>query len=63
MWLCTKQCQTPWPAPALHVGVATIQPTSGARSLGVNFDNHIDLKRVDRATMERKCDTFFCCSH
>ena len=32
-------------APALHVRDATIQPTSGARNLGVFFDSHHDLKQ------------------
>ena len=32
-------------ATALHVGGATMQPTSGARNLGVLFDSHLDLKQ------------------
>ena len=35
IWLCTKQRQKTLSAPALHVGDATIQPTSGARNHGV----------------------------
>ena len=45
MWLCTKQRRKTLSAPALHVGGATIQPTSDARNLDVFFDSHHDLKQ------------------
>ena len=45
MWLCTKQRQKTLSARAIHVGGATIQPTSGARNLGVFFNSHLDLKQ------------------
>ena len=43
--MCAKQQQKTLLAPALHVGGATIKPTSGARNLGVFFDSHLDLKQ------------------
>ena len=45
MWLCTKQHGKTLSAPALHVGSATIQPTSGARNLGLFFGSDLDLKQ------------------
>ena len=45
MWLCSKQRRKTLSAPALHVGGASIQPTSGARNLSVFFDSHLDLKQ------------------
>ena len=45
MWLGTKQRRKTLSAPALHVGCATIQPTSGVCNLGVFFDSHFDLKQ------------------
>ena len=45
MWLYTKRCRKTLSAPALYIGGATVQPTSGARNLGVFFDSHLDLKQ------------------
>ena len=38
----------------LPVGVSAIQPTNGARNLGVLFDNHLDLKKCV-SNISRSC--------
>ena len=42
--MCTKQRQKNSTVPVLQVAGSTVQPTDGARNLGVFFYNHLDLK-------------------
>ena len=40
-----KQHRKTLPAPVLHIGGATIQPTGGARNCSVYFGSHLGLKK------------------